>query len=376
MLTEYIDSLFDRGLFEEYSNDHFIIRAKENDIEYFGKYEFFMTEHNPMLNFGTGYSCIPQNFMINLSSKLYKFKQLYGKVKVEEFIRNQLAAGKSNYDEDQFIRALSEIHILIYFGMYIEGTESLEYEPKLIQGIDTNPEAVIKLEEGKEIAVEVKTAGFKFRSNLNIESDLYFRPNVIMKSDKLQELKKFSETNNVNFLFPNVLKLKDFINSAGSKFLDVTDARLNLLFINWTYNDFKNSGLNEPISLFMNSATGILCSEESCNEIGLSMDTLYKISIIIFYKDNFHTMLSGDFRYQFAYNTVFAIPINISKEKMIEFTKLTNIPSIYDYTDNVILYDRSDGVKKNIMLDSLLYANLKELMGEYADSFEHVNRQI
>lgn len=156
--------------------------------------------------------------------------------------------------------------------------------------------------------------------------------------------------------------MKDHINSAGSKFADVTNKRLNLLFINWTYNDFKNSGLNEPISLFLNGHSGILQSKIGMDEIGLNKETLNKISVIIFYKDNYHTMLSGDFRYQFAYNTVFGIPINISKDKMIEFTKLTNIPSVYDYTDDVILYDRSEGLKKDIMLDSLLYAKLREIM--------------
>lgn len=366
MLTDYIDSLSSKGLLNEYSNDHFVIRALKNDFDYFSKYSHFVDEYQTGLSFGDNFEFFGQNFIINFSNKLAIFERLFGEKIAHEFITNQMAAGKENYDEAQFIRALSEVHVLNYLGSYTSKIKNLSYEPKLIEGASTNPEAVLSLEDGTEIAVEVKTPGFKNQNNLNKCDELYIRPNVILKKQSIDKFKKLVESQNVNLVYPNVLKLRDFIISAASKFPPVTENRMNLLFINWTYNDFKTSGLNEPISLLLNSYSGLLVSELARTEVNIPIDYLDKISAIIFYKDNFHSFIASDFRFHFAYNSIFAIPINTNDKQMKKFTLLTNIRNLLDSEITIFHMDRSNTLKSDFMRDSLLYSGLlSSLKGDF-----------
>ncbi|WP_286817959.1 hypothetical protein [Desulfobacter sp. UBA2225] len=335
-----------------------MIKALKNDFDYFSKYSHFVDEYQAGLTFGKNFELFGQNFIINLSNKLTIFERLFGEEVAKEFITNQMAAGKENYDEAQFIRALSEVHVLNYLASYTSKIKNLSYEPKLIEGKSTNPEAVLCLEDGTEIAVEVKTPGFKNQKNLNKSDELYIRPNVILKKTSLDKFKTLVESQNVNFVYPNILKLRDFIISAASKFPPVTENRMNLLFINWTYNDFKTSGLNEPISLLLNSYSGLLHSKLARTEVKIPIDYLNRISAIIFYKDNFHSFIASDFRYHFAYNSIFAIPVNTNDEQMRKFKILTNIRNLLDSVFTIFHIDRSNTLKSDLVRDTLLYSVL------------------
>lgn len=190
MLTEFIDGLRKRNLFDDYSKDHLINRAYINEFDHFKNYSCFMEEHNPILNLNTGYECLPQNFLANLSLRLMQFYRIFDEKQADEFLKNQMAAGKDNYDEEQFIRALSEVHVLDYICSYSGEIVDRKYEPRLIAGKNTNPEAMIELKDGLKIAIEVKTPGFKYKDNLNTKNGLFLRPNVVLNKDSLSEYKK------------------------------------------------------------------------------------------------------------------------------------------------------------------------------------------
>lgn len=351
-LAKKIYDLKENGHFDEYSSDHIIIKAFNNEFSRFTNCPFFFERELQVL--GKSNSCDGLNFLINLSSKLSFFEKVFGEKSLLEFVKEQFAAGKNNYDEEQFFRALSELHVINYLSQYVSLKTEGQYEPKLIEGSKTNPEARLIFDGGDFIYdIEVKTGAFKESLNLDFSPEKHFRPNAILSPKDLKELKKTSEDLDVRFHSPNILKLKDFIESASTKFLSLNEPnRLNLLFINWSYNDFKSTGLLEPISLLINSDSGLLYSANARKLISLPSSALENISGIIFYSDNVQSIISSDFRYHFADNSVFLIPVNMDKKSVIEFTKKTNIGLVNQNLS--FLANRSISLRQDIVTDSLL----------------------
>lgn len=359
-LAAKISELKDNGFLNEYSPNHILIKAFNNEFSRFRDCPFFFERELQLLEKSN--NCDGLNFLINLSSKLTIFEKVFGAANLVKFVKDQLAAGKNNYNEEQFFRALSELHVLSYLSQYTSLKTEGIYEPTLISGSKTNPEARLIFDDGNLIYdIEVKTGAFKESLNLDSSSEKHFRPNTILPKEELNKLKEEAEKMGVNFHFPNILKLKDFLESASSKFLPLNDTnRLNLLFINWSYNDFKNTGIVEPISLLTNKFTGLLNSSKSRKLIELADITLQKISGIIFYSDNVQTILFSDFRYHFADNSVFLIPVNMDPESIKEFTKKTNIAAFNPITDAWV--NRSAGLRKDVLSDTLLYSYLTHAM--------------
>jgi hypothetical protein len=57
-------------------------------------------------------------FLMNFSPKLQYLSSIFEKESFNNFIENQLSAGKSNYSEEQFFRAASEINVLKYISTF------------------------------------------------------------------------------------------------------------------------------------------------------------------------------------------------------------------------------------------------------------------
>jgi hypothetical protein len=129
--------------------------------------------------------------------------------------------------------------------------------------------------------------------------------NAIISNESRSKLKDYCDSKNIHLVEPKVRKLKDFIESAASKFEDVKSKNhFNLLFINWTYTGFPEWKLNEPLYLLTNPISGLLYNKKAREIIGLDTKYMNKISAIILYRDTFDTLISQDFRYHFAHNSL------------------------------------------------------------------------
>ncbi len=95
------------GLLDEYSNNHFLIEALEGRItELKWKDQLINNDqfksYLPMNGKDINYAIFSNNFIINLSSRLSLLQKTFGEKPIQEFVRNQLAAGKKEYDRDAF----------------------------------------------------------------------------------------------------------------------------------------------------------------------------------------------------------------------------------------------------------------------------------
>ena len=281
VIFELLNSFFEKGVFDDYSERHFSIRALNKDDE------FFMRKYN--------IPCFSETFVMNLFSKMKGLCEYFGADKIEMFFRNQLSAGKSNYREEIFFQALSEIHILIYFIMTGPAiVKKTTYEPCLCNG-KTNPEVRFEYEDGTIIDIEVKTPEFVNKDN----SRNFFLPTILLNEKSRKELANYCKDNEIECVMPRVLKIKDYINSAGTKFqLDNSEKHYNFLVVNWTYSDFFYSGLIEPVSLLCNSINGLL-KKEICNQLNIDIEAIEKISTFLLYQMPIETLLFSDIIFWF-----------------------------------------------------------------------------
>lgn len=295
IITESFYKYYDKGWFEEYSDEHLLIKALNGDMDFYHK-------HNELVEsglYGNGKNSenTGLNFITNLGMGLERLENVFGEEKLKKFVEDQMSAGKENYNEEQFIRALSELHVLRFLTTFTN-LKKAEYEPRVGSG-GTNPEA--RLYIGDEIFdIEVKTPGF---SSSVEEGKKYLKCNLILSKLGRSEIKGYCKMNKFNIIEPRVLKLKDFIKSAATKFTIPNSKHHNILYINWTYTDFHYCGLNEVISLLNNPVSGILNNLEAAKLIGIKKEELEKISGIVLYRDNVNTLLFSDFRYQYERKT-------------------------------------------------------------------------
>lgn len=297
-LSDTLLKMNDKGLFDEYSEEHFLIKALNGNIDYFDKYNQLIKDS--IYYSEGGYNAT--NFILNFSSKFQWFCDHFSEIEMDNFVKNQLSAGKKQYKEEQFFRAMAEINVLNFLMSF--GPTYLKeaiYEPKLgVHG--SNPEARLIYGNGITIDVEVKTPGFIKKINGDEKGVLI--PTFLLENKDKINFEKQCNKNGFKFILPRVGKLKDYINSAGKKFEIPKDPNhINLLFINWTYTDVDRRGYLEPYSLLYNNLNGLLKNKEAALSIGVNEDALQKISAVIVYQDSFDSLIFGDFRYMWkGYN--------------------------------------------------------------------------
>jgi len=293
-LYKYLEDLKENGLMNQYSKKHFIIQAFNGDCGFFEKY--------PHLRMGTVWvnADVPSCFLANFSGRLEQLSRKFTSNDIESFVKDQLAAGKKNYSESQFFRAVSEVNVLSYLINCTGVFESAEYEPRVAHG-KSNPEARIKFKDNIIIDVEVKTPGFTNKVKIPDSQIGVIKPNVIMDFETEEKMKNYYNKEGISIIDSRGLKLQSFIKSSSKKFSSPKSKKhFNILFINWTYTDFPECGLNEPKSLLINPVSGLLHSNEALKAVGLEKNELENISAIVLYRDNIETILSCDFRYSFA----------------------------------------------------------------------------
>lgn len=302
VFLDFLIELKSKGYLDDFSDEHLLIRALN------GKFDFIDNKKELYKdNFFSYESCHKSTtFLSNFALPLKFFASHLKEADFEKFVRDQLSAGKENYDEDQFLRAVSEINVINYFLRFISKNIKVEYEPNL-NNDGKNPEIRICTAEGEIFDIEVKTPGFQKQIDMGDKKYL-FRPNTILSENHKIKIKSYCDEHNVKFMFPRVLKLKDFIESSASKFTIPTHSKhYNILAINWTYTEFYSLKLREPLNLLLNPINGLLNENESYEAIGIKKSDLEKISGILLYQDNVDTILSQDFIFHLANDSVLFI---------------------------------------------------------------------
>lgn len=318
-LTKYLESLREKGLMDDYSDNHFLIQAFNGKCDFFEKYPHL---ENSTLWGGAHRS---STFLANFSTKLERLSKRFSPKDIEGFVKNQLAAGKNNYSESQFFRALSEVNVLNYLTDFAGVLEFSEYEPN-VTGRGSNPEARLKFKGDITIDVEVKTPGFTKKAGIPETKIGIIKPNVIFDYDTLEKLKSHYAEKDIFIEDPRGLKLQGFIKSASDKFTTPTNEKhYNLLFINWTYTDFPGCGLAEPASLLVNPISGLIHSNKGLEIIGLDRSNLENISAIILYSDNINSILNSDFRSTFENNSSALILNNHHDMKQFDYSILSRM---------------------------------------------------
>jgi len=344
-LSGTLQQAWEKGWFDEFSNEHFLIKALEKRLNYFPK-----LYRQPTYNMI--YRITPdnfqENFCLNLSRKLNGLINLFGEEKVHKFFTDQLSAGKDNYDEDQFFRALSEISILSYLGM---NADYGIYEPET--NGRKNPEARMHFKNNVIADVEVKTPGFNsFKGIKNIVI-----PTVLLTENGRKEFSSFCKLNSLNGAMPRVMKIKDFLNSAAQKFEYVDHThRMNLLFINWSFSEFEEIGYEEAFSLIAHPINGILVHKDIGMHLGVDEGVYDKITAVVVYTESLYGLMFGDFRWVWARGS----------EGMPHFGIICmhNCDSIFEITGMNPYAEQPTPIMTGIFQDGSHTAALLKLIGE------------
>lgn len=317
----FLDSLKkmnEKGYFDEYSDEHFLIKAMQGKMDYFNRYKHLVKNST---HFSTG-EMNARTFIINFSNNIQWFCKHFTEKDMKKFIKDQLSAGKKNYNEEQFFRAMAEINVLNFLMNYGPNLENAIYEPKL--GINgSNPEARLIYKDNIIIDVEVKTPGFNTQIEGNEKGVLI--PTFLLDEKQKNSFKKQCEKRNFKFILPRVDKLKDYINDAGKKFeMPKSKNHINVLFINWTYTDIEKRGYLEPYSLLYNNLNGILKNKEMALKIGINEKALKKISAIVIYQDSFDSLIFGDFRYMWSGYNFRMLPNTLMDKELIDIDLISS----------------------------------------------------
>ncbi len=96
IFLEFLKNMWEQGWLDDYSDDHFLIKAMENRLtDFWGKQQAYLdnTVVFPVINEKNFVPC----FLMNFSAKLGALYNAFGKEQIKKFVIHQLAAGKRNY---------------------------------------------------------------------------------------------------------------------------------------------------------------------------------------------------------------------------------------------------------------------------------------
>lgn len=284
--------LWEKGILDEYDNNHFIIQALMNNPQIFDRVKKYC---NVVTMYAEDKKEFPQNFCVNFEGRLQTMYNIFGQATIEDFIKGQLAAGKKHYSESQFFEALTEIEVLLFFACFGPGLSKGIYEPKTGKG-NHNPEATFEYKTGDKISIEVKTPEFQWVLPNNDE----IMPLYLLTDNGINQFDKVCKQSGYIFKKPRVSKLKSFLDSACDKFNIPTEKEYNILCINWTYTDITYGGYIEPAMLLYNPINGIFNHRNIAKQLKIDEDIYEKISAIFVFQNSVDSILFTDLRYLWA----------------------------------------------------------------------------
>lgn len=309
---KFLRSAWEHGWLDEYSDDHFLIKAIENRLDDFvGKQQLVGNEANLQgfvrQNGSVNLEAFAVNFCINFSAHMGFLAHTFGTDNMRRFMMNQMSAGKKNYNEDTFFQAMSEVSVLEFLAQNC-WTQAI-YEPPIDKGLnDKNPEArfimeycpnVVETVSGAEketiiTNVEVKSPKFPHDNHIDERTII---PTILLTDEGRTKVQNFCKENGLLYMNPRVQQLKEFIKSAAEKFELPKPNEFNLLYINWSYRDFPSNSFLEAWALLTNTLNGILTHPEIAKEYEIFPEHLQKITAVIVYTESLEGLVFSDLRY-------------------------------------------------------------------------------
>ncbi len=304
-LSGVLKEIWDNGWFDDYSKDHFIIKAIYGELPDFRRKESSQNEAIDLYK-----SCDDSNnFLVNLAYKLNRLKSSCATEEFKRFIE-QMAAGKDNYEESQFWAAINELQVLSF--MTLCGQYKVEYEPEIggesghknpeyrirncfiIPG-ETPEQPLIPMSE-YIFDIEVKTISGAVNERIDIEKP-YLTPLLAIEYKKKDALEKICKESGYQVAYPDVIHLKDFLNSAADKFeLPINENHFNILFLNWSFRELFNAYL-EPLALLDNQYNGLWRYPQIGEKFQINSDVYDKISAIVIYNLPIQGLMFNDIRW-------------------------------------------------------------------------------
>lgn len=303
-ICSYLKNAWESGWLDEYSHEHFLIKALENRLTTFIGYTQMLNNEPNLHGLIKDKGIIDNNsfnlnFCLNLSTRLARLDGAFGTNQIKRFIKEQLSAGKQKYDEDTFFEALSEISILHFYASKNCWKETF-YELPIEKSNRKNPEATFIGEfdigdDRKDVIVNVEVKCPKFPS-MEYQENKIVIPTILLSDEGREHIPAYCKENGFTYISPRIMKIKDFLNSAASKFSIPEGNKYNLLYINWSYCDFPSNSFLEAWSLLTNTINGILTHPEIAQSLGVSIEVYEKISAVIVYTEALEGLMFSDFR--------------------------------------------------------------------------------
>ncbi len=344
ILTGFLKKAWINGWLDDYSDDHFLIKAIENRLTNFVGMELLIKNDNNQYGFiknngDVNINGFSQTFCINFSGRMQLLANSFGEENIKNFVTGQMSAGKSHYKENAFFEALSEVSILSFYSARYDWSHTI-YEPSLINGASNkNPEARYigsincKVDRGngreskRKVIINIEVKSPEFPQDYHKNEKIVI-PTILLTDTGREEVKKFCIERNIVYMDPRVLKLRDFINSAASKFTVPMNDEFNLLYINWSYRDFPSNSFLEAWSLLTNEINGALIHPEYAESIGILPDALQKITAIIVYTESLEGLMFSNFTHVWQCNGAgpkFRMWVIDDKLRNAEWTDKSNV---------------------------------------------------
>ena len=308
-LCGFLKTAWEDGWLDEYAEEHFLIRAIENRLSSFvGKEQLINNDLNLQgiigLDKSVNMNAFNGDFCVNFSNRLQLLSESFGEENIKRFMTDQMSAGKAKYREDAFFEALSELSILSFYAGRCSWMKMF-YEPPVAGSNTKNPEAkfvgpisckIDEIETDREITINIEVKSPEFPHDCH-EDEKIVIPTMLLTDEGRKEVRKFCDDYDIVYLSPRVLKLRDFINSAASKFAIPQDNEFNLLYINWSYRDFPSNSFLEAWALLTNETNGILTHPEIALSMGVLAEAFEKITAVIVYTESIEGLMFSDFRH-------------------------------------------------------------------------------
>lgn len=364
-----LDSLrmiWEHGWLDDFSENHFLIQAINGRFHNFRTMDQ-MNDATPNL-YNDCRNCL--NFTINFSQQIKRFIDLCDVSKAEQFIKDQLSAGKNNYSEDQFFEAMHEIHVFSYLTSF--GKPNVDYEPA-IGGLSgkKNPEYRIRNRfampgkapgmplvsaEDYTFDVEVKSIVGQVNTKIDLRKP-FITPIVAIEYDMRNQLYAFCNERGFQVELPDVVQLTSFLNDAADKFdIPTYDNHFNLLYINWTYREIPALNYLEPLSLLDNPMNGLLRHRDIGLKFGISEDVFEKISAIFIYSYPNQAFVFHDIKWVFA-NKYCAVLFNpkLTEKQKLQLTHIFHMaPSANPITPLIL-----PSPPVTTMIEAMAFSNLE-----------------
>ncbi len=346
-----IKEMQDKGWLDHFPNDHIIkMMLSDQDISHTIPKEFVSTMYHDcdlnatmLKNYNTLFQC-----MLNA----------YPEASAKKFVVSQLSGVERGnvYNNNKFFQALSELLLLRHLCMC--GNPQVEYEPEMGgESGKKNPEYRIynhfpNVEGNYVFDVEVKTVEGNLDKNIN-PNGLVAIPLKAINIKRKSELEEECNENGFQLELPDVIQIKDFINLATDKFVDInTHNHFNILCLNWTFRKIPRLSYLEPAMILTNRQNGLWVHKDKGMKLGISSKAYERISAIYIFNLPYEGFIFNDTRWAQINNSILILNDNLLDNEKEFLKKMFGNPAT-ELQDISFLTNTEDSILRSYLSDAV-----------------------